>query len=138
MAAKDDKDVHDGANDTTVDDMTVIQLKDELKLRKLRTTGNKAELVKRLQTALFLEEQKDDKASDDKNDARDESRESDDESSEQEKDGHQSNRSSRREKCLLTFKDVEDSIDIFSGDHGKNVKQWIEDFDETETVIRLE
>jgi len=26
---------------------------------------------------------------------------------------------------------VKDSIDTFSGDNGKNVKQWIEDFNET-------
>lgn len=38
--------------------------------------------------------------------------------------------SRERERCLLTFKDIEDFIDTFSGDDGKNVWQWIRDFDE--------
>lgn len=44
--------------------------------------------------------------------------------------------SRRRERCLLTFKDVEDAIDTFSGDDGKNVKQWIKDFDETANLCQ--
>lgn len=32
---------------------------------------------------------------------------------------------------MLTFKNVEDSIDTFSCDENKNVKQWIRDFNET-------
>jgi len=31
---------------------------------------------------------------------------------------------------MLTFKDVEDTIDKFSGDNGKNVNQWIREFDD--------
>lgn len=36
--------------------------------------------------------------------------------------------------CVLTFKDVEDSIDTFSGDDGRNIKQWIIDFEETASL----
>lgn len=47
---------------------------------------------------------------------------------------HESSR--EREKCLLTFKDVEDSIDTFSSNDGKNFRQWIRDFDETANLCR--
>lgn len=31
---------------------------------------------------------------------------------------------------MPTFKDVEESIDTFSGDEGKNVKLWIKEFED--------
>jgi len=54
---KDDQ-VVNGVN--AVDDIMVIQLKDKLRRRRLKTISYKAELVKRLQTEIFLESQKDD------------------------------------------------------------------------------
>lgn len=36
----------------------------------------------------------------------------------------------------MTFKDVEDSVDTFSGDDGKNIKQWVKDFEETANLCR--
>lgn len=37
---------------------------------------------------------------------------------------------------MLTFKDVEDAIGTFSGNDGKNVKQWVRDFDETASLCQ--
>lgn len=34
-----------------------------------------------------------------------------------------------RKILRLTFQDVEDFVGVFSGDGGKNIKHWIEDFE---------
>jgi len=36
----------------------------------------------------------------------------------------------QRGKYVLTFKDIEDAIDKFSSDNGKDVNQWIREFDD--------
>ncbi|KMQ88846.1 hypothetical protein RF55_11594 [Lasius niger] len=139
MATNNDVTSHeDGAKDVIqADAMTVVQLKDELKRRKLKTAGNKAELVERFRAAMLLEDQKDDDDDDnDDDDGRDRAnRESSDESESSDINGEQRPRQGR-ERYLLTFKDVEDSIDTFSGDDGKDVKQWIKDFDETASLCQ--
>lgn len=34
----------------------------------------------------------------------------------------------------LSFKDVEDLMQLFSGDSGQNVRQWLEEFEETSEI----
>ncbi|XP_029178535.1 uncharacterized protein K02A2.6-like [Nylanderia fulva] len=135
---------NDGARDVVqADAMTIVQLRNELRRRKLRTTGNKADLVERFRAAVFLEGQEDgDESSDDGGVRGQVDCESGDESelSDASEDGRRQGPSQeplrKRERCLLTFKDVEDAIDTFSGDDGKNVKQWIRDFDETASLCQ--
>lgn len=136
QAAKNDEE----RNVTRIETTTVAQLRDELERRKLKTTGNKADLVERLKAAMLLESQKDEDDDDERDQAdhRDGSEsDSSDESEDDERRRRPSSGSShRRGKCLLIFKDVEDSIDTFSGDDGTNIKQWIKDFDETASLCR--
>lgn len=134
----------DGARDVAqADAMTVAQLKDELRRRKLKTAGNKAELVERFRAAVLLEGQEDGDASDDDDGVRGQvdcesggESEFSDVSEGGRGRGPLYGPSQERERCLLTFKDVEDAIDTFSGDDGKNVKQWIKDFDETASLCQ--
>jgi len=48
-----------------MEDVTLIQLKDELRRRKMKTTDIKADMIKRLQTAILYEVEKDNSLSDD-------------------------------------------------------------------------
>lgn len=41
----------------------------------------------------------------------------------------------KREKYLLTFKNVENYIEPFNGDDGKNVKQQIKEFDVLQNYV---
>lgn len=34
----------------------------------------------------------------------------------------------------LSFKDVEDSMQAFSGDSGQNIRKWLEEFEETSEI----
>ncbi|XP_011690949.1 PREDICTED: uncharacterized protein LOC105451915 [Wasmannia auropunctata] len=45
-------------------------------------------------------------------------------------DEDEDTRPEERRKYVLTFKDVEDAIDKFSGDDGKNINQWIREFED--------
>lgn len=114
----------------------IVQLKDELRRRKLRTSGVKTMLVEQLRAAILLDSQKDDEADQDDGDrdnaiTSDESEDDGGNNRRQRDDGARSNR-----MCVLTFKDVEDSIDTFSGDDGTNVIQWIQNFEETASLCQ--
>jgi len=74
---------NDGVDVIWIDDMTIIQLKDKLKRCNLKT-DIKTEPVKSLQTAIFLEDQKDGIRDD--NNKHDRSRESYNESESQRED----------------------------------------------------
>ncbi|RLU15779.1 hypothetical protein DMN91_011535 [Ooceraea biroi] len=143
MASNEEKgEKNDGQDVAEAEAMTVAQLKDELRRRKLKTTGNKADLVERFRAAMLLDDQKDEDADvsdDDVHGQTDKDDSESDTSDEAEDDGRRgapSGASRRRTRYTLTFKDVEDSIDTFSGDDGKNIKQWIKDFDETATLCQ--
>lgn len=112
------------SNDAGVDDMTIAQLKEELRGRKLKVSGNKVDLVARLKAALVLENQHEEDNDDEYDD------ESKDEHDEAGADDVRGNEASRRSKFVPTFKDVEESIDTFSGDDGKDVKLWIKKFED--------
>lgn len=111
-------DGEDGARQ--IDEITVAQLKEELKGRKLKVSGNKVDLVARLKAALVLEDQHEEGSDNDES-----SDESEDEHDEAGANGNEGNRARNRSKFVPTFKDIEESIDNFSGDDGKDVKLWI-------------
>lgn len=123
------------------EDMTIPNLKNELKQRKLKTSGAKSELVKRLKR--YDEDDgshvENSNNSDDDNDVEksnhgDERDDDLDETvihiNERGDDEEEVDRPIRRRGCMLTFRDVEDAIDRFSGDDGKNINQWIKEFDD--------
>lgn len=116
----DDEQRSDGEDDTPqVDEMKVTQLKEELKARKLKTTGNKVDLVARLKASLVLEGQRE---------TEDEEDEDEQEENDENDDGEHEPTS--RPKFIPTFKDVEESIDTFSGDDDKDIKLWVREFDD--------
>ncbi|XP_011685291.1 PREDICTED: uncharacterized protein LOC105448446 [Wasmannia auropunctata] len=117
---------NDDGNTLQVDMMTIAQLKDELRGRKLKVTGNKVDLVARLKAALVLENQHEDDDDDESSDESDDEMQRDDVDA----NGAERNEARRRTKFVPTFKDVEESVDTFSGDDGKNVKVWIKEFED--------
>lgn len=136
MTTNGERAVREDEKDDDVDAMTVVQLKDELRRRKLKTSGVKTMLAERLRAAILLDGQKDEETDDDDDEDRDDpatSAESDDDD-----DGNQRRDDvpHNRKTCVLTFKDVEDSIDTFSGDDGRSIKQWIRDLEETAKLCK--
>ncbi|XP_065161438.1 uncharacterized protein [Atheta coriaria] len=135
--------------------MTVPEIKDELRRRRLRLAGRKRELLDRLMAALKLErehgahddddeELDDDEAEDDEDEivgsqraiAQDDD-EDDDEEDETNRGTPDIRRNRRRaepSRTLLLLKDVEDSLDRFSGDDLLSISRWIEDFEEMAEV----
>lgn len=80
MTTNGERTVREDEKDDDVDAMTVVQLKDELRRRKLKTSGVKTVLAERLR-AILLDGQKDEETDDDDDEDRDDpatSAESDD------------------------------------------------------------
>ena len=103
-----------------VDSLKLAELKEELKKRKMKTSGNKDELITRLNTVLTIEDEYGDKDAEDEEG--EESREDDDDDQDRNSENNSRNGSRRRTKCLLTFKDVEETMEIFNGDNSIGVK----------------
>jgi len=84
------------STDIQMEDMTLIQLKAELRRRKMKTkTGVKADPIKRLQTVMLYEKEKDNGISDKTNDETD--------------NGQTNIQRNQQETYVLTFKDVKDA-----------------------------
>lgn len=122
--------------------MKTAELKEELRSRKLKTTGKKTELVLRLKEALDLERKHsasasndddlaDDHESDEEDDTTDESSGDDEiEENEHETAWKTKRKNKKKYKCVFSFKDVEESLETFSGDDNANIIKWLEDFKE--------
>lgn len=136
--------------------MKVRELKEELQQRKLPVYGNKKELITRLKAALVLQRdqeqtpsskvnKKDDEDDEDDKDKRDEDdtdNDGDDEdvsndvdsSSSEDDDDCETPLIRRRDKnkktIILPFRDIEESLEKFSGDDIIEVRRWVEDFEE--------
>lgn len=120
---------------TKLTNMTTIQLKEKLKRRKLKTTSLKAELITRLLPFMQLEREHDETEQDE-----DEANESvrEDEGAIESNDEDEMPTVERRRNTtrnnqgnqLLTFRDVEESLETFNGDDKVDVKVWIKDFEE--------
>lgn len=108
--------------------MSVNELKEECKKLNLKVSGNKAVLQRRVRAA---GSRSGEGAS---NDDDPEDEEEDEESSNSE--GEQENPGTKLTVISqpLTFKDVEDSLQTFSGDSTQNVRRWLEDFNETSKI----
>lgn len=111
--------------------LSVKELRSRLARLGLRVTGKKAELHERLQTALNGEiEDEDDEEEDD-----DEQAVSVNQASGQaahERGDEQ--QSKQRVGSSLTFKDVEDALEMFSADKGENINRWLASFEGTADV----
>lgn len=106
------------ANDKlkAVGSMKLIELKEELRKRKLKSSGNKKELQDRLRAALTLEIEhgEDESECDESEDETDQARV----------------RDCTRHIQVLTFKDVEESLNTFSGDSKENIRCWLQEFED--------
>lgn len=119
--------------------MKTAELKEELRLRKLKT-GKKTELVLRLREALERKHDAsasndDDLADDHKSDEEDDITDESSGDDEVEENEHETARKTKRKnkkkyKCVFSFKDVEESLETFSGDDNANIIKWLEDFEE--------
>lgn len=100
--------------DDEIEEMSVAELRRELAGRNLSTVGKKAVLVGRLKTSRNSEMKKNIKRDPDDDDEM------------------------AKENCktLFTFKDVEESLQSFSGDDNMNVEKWIEDFEDMAELLR--
>ncbi|XP_033314659.1 uncharacterized protein LOC117213423 [Bombus bifarius] len=147
-----------GLTDEQVVQMRTSELKDELRRRRLRLAGRQRELVERLLAALRVEREHGAREDDPEDDNDDDSEEDDDDDEisvvgdrldvnspgnrnlNRQDDGVRVTpvlRRSRQDepRCmLLTFRDVEDSLEKFSGDGLPSVSRWIEDFEEMAKV----
>ncbi|XP_033360917.1 uncharacterized protein LOC117239468 [Bombus vosnesenskii] len=118
--------------DEDVEKMNTKELKECLASLGLKTTGRKVELRARLQAAMdgndiSLEEESDDESEDedDKKNTRGYKRDT--------RRVYQDRDEYCRRACVgstLSFRDVEDALESFSGDKGENVERWFEAFEE--------
>ncbi|XP_033358110.1 uncharacterized protein LOC117237843 [Bombus vosnesenskii] len=115
-----------GLTDEQVAQMQIPELKDELRRRRLRLVGRKRELIERLLAALRLEREHGARE-DDPDDDNDSDLEDDDDDDEI---VIRRPRQDEPKRTVLTFKDVEDLLEKFSGDDLLSINRWIEDFKE--------
>ena len=114
-----------GITDEEVAQMTAVQLKAELKKRKLKVSGVKEELVARLMASLQLEREHGDP---DTEDAADDSSSSE---AENDNDTVRGRTGRTQYQSTLTFRDVEETMETFSGDDRTNVSKWVRSFEES-------
>jgi len=126
-----------------IDALSVDELKEELKKVNLRISGSKAVLRERLREFMrepesSAENENERKSQDEEegdedleeNDENNENDEKDDNNSDSEEDEVVTRRASAT-KLPLSFKDVEDLLQTFSGDGKQNIRKWMEEFEET-------
>ena len=118
--------------DEDLEKLRTKELRARLASLGLKVTGRKSELRARLQAALEGDNVSSEEESDD---------ESNNEKDERDVIKHKggtramcSDRDEYRQKAgtvsVLSFKDVEDALELFSGDKGENVERWFELFEE--------
>lgn len=123
-------------------DMTAAQLRQELKKRNLKTAGLKNELILRLLPFMQLEREHGEteqhgevknKNDEDASRKQEDSGESDTSLSDEDEEPiaeKRQNAGRARGNQLLTFRDVEESLETFNGNDKVDVKMWIKDFEE--------
>ncbi|KAJ8913904.1 hypothetical protein NQ315_005701 [Exocentrus adspersus] len=114
--------------ETDVSTFNVQELQRRLEELGLSTDGRKAVLRERLRVALNQRgpPEDDDEVDKEENSSGASNEENDDE----DEDTNEGRRNKNRYKPLLTFKDVEESMEKFSGDDHVSVKGWLNDFEE--------
>lgn len=106
--------------------LTVVVLKKRLAKLKCSVVGNKAELCERLKAAVFNTEDDDDILEDAEDD--------------RESVYHESMNGAvggyDKAKPVFSFKDVDESFETFSGDDNKDIKKWLDDFEDMSELMR--
>lgn len=129
-------------NELNIDELTVDELKEELRKLTLQVSGSKAVLRERLRTATRKAQVEDEGKSRAGEESEEDDEDNDDrkeESSDSEEDEVHDVMVAGRKATVgptLSFKDVEDSLQIFSGDGKQSIRKWIEEFEETCEVCR--
>lgn len=140
--ANGNEDTDDEEDNTNVDLLSRDALEKRLRRLGLRTTGDKATLRVRLKDALRSDdENKDDDDSSDDNSNDNEERAPSPRSHQQRAlkgkvgrhrtDTETLMRRDDRQQPVLTFKDVEESLETFNGDGNQSVRRWLNNFEET-------
>jgi len=125
-----------------VDSLKLEELKEELQKRDLKISGGKTVLQERLKVA-FQQTNADDKNTDDEDD-------DDEDGGGEDDDGIKSSKKDKEDGSvrpargtaaiptsqLLSFKDIEDSMPMFSGYGKQTICKWLEEFEETSKVCR--
>lgn len=129
-------------SELNIDELCVDELKEELRKLNLQVSGSKAVLRERLQAAIRKAktstkegkskrgEENEDHGENDEEICEDNSDSNSDSEEDDENDATTANRRTRT-GLSLTFKDIEDSLQTFSGDGKQNVRKWMEEFEET-------
>jgi len=134
MTSEADKDVID------VDSLKLDELKEELRKLDLEISGSKAVLRERLRAALQQMTANARDADDAGNGDTDDDGCSDDESDEDDEETAGGSARRMRGRAVapvtqpLSFRDIEDSVQTFSGDGRQNIRKWLEEFEETSEV----
>lgn len=121
-------------SDIDVTDLSLEELREECRKLSLKVSGNKAELRERLQGALQQKKRPRTSAPAPSEHSEDEDVQDEDA---QEEDAEEKTPERTKPTMIsqpLSFKDVEDSLQTFSGDGKQNIRKWLKDFKETSEV----
>lgn len=124
--------------DEEVKTLKVVELKAELQRRQLPVYGKKADLQARLRAALLLQKAQSSSPSDQAEEANDDDNDEDEDEASNEsyaeavENANQIAASAQvnERQPMLTFRDIEESMERFSGDDDISVIKWLEDFEE--------
>nr|XP_033199848.1 myosin-9-like [Bombus vancouverensis nearcticus] len=125
--------------DESLEKLRSKELRERLASLGLETKGRKAELRERLREAL-----EEDASSEEETDCESETEEDEEDESERRRsvrDGHQNcDRCCRktRRRTTLSFQDVQDALEVFTGETNENINQWFRTFEETAINHRLQ
>lgn len=153
------------ATSTPIKTITIKDIKKKLQILKLPTTGNKAELQRRLEeyeqereesdsederTIIQNEPRKleDQEEEQDDRETENETEETDDSEDEEERRIRERTNKARKRSVrtnqampqsaanMITIRDVEDSISRFSGDNQVKIERWIDEFEDTSELLQ--
>lgn len=113
-------------------DMSLEELQEECRRLNLKVSGNKTELRERLQEALQQRRRPHTPGLSGHSEEKDVQDEDDEEEDAQEKNPERTRPTMISQP--LSFKGVEDLLQMFSGDGKQNVRKWLKDFKETSKV----
>nr|XP_033197684.1 uncharacterized protein LOC117160789 [Bombus vancouverensis nearcticus] len=121
--------------DESLEKLRSKELRERLASLGLETKGRKAELRERLRAAL-----EEDASSEEETDYESETEEDEENESERRRsvrNGHQNcDRCCRktRRRTTLSFQDVQDALEVFTGENNENINQWFRTFEETASM----
>ena len=128
----------DRDEDESLEKLRTKELREHLASMGLETRGRKAELRVRLQAAMEEEDTSSEEESDDESETEDD-----------EEDERESKRNVRgvyqkpdkfrrktRRYMTVSFQDVQDALEVFTGENNENINQWFEAFEETASMCR--